>query len=284
MQLHEEHGYPVAMICRVLGLARSTYYRPSQQADESELRTSITRIAGQRPTYGSRRITAQLRREPYNLTINRKRVQRLMRDLNLQAHLPRRQRRTTNSQHGYGRYPNLVRELVVDHPDQVWVSDITYIGLRAEDVYLAIIMDVFTRALRGWALGRTLDHQLTLTALNWALLDRVPAIHHSDQGVQYAATRYIDRLTDHGVQISMADTGCPQQNSYAERVIRTIKEEEVYLADYTDFPDAYSQIGRFIEDVYQTKRIHSALGYLTPVEFEAAWLADPGCTSPLTMQ
>jgi transposase InsO family protein len=284
MQLHEQDEVPVVVACKVLGLARSTYYCTCQRLDEGALLDTITAIAGQWPTYGSRRITRELRRAPYMLTVNRKRVQRLMRELKLHAGWPRRSRQTTNSQHSYRRYPNLVRGLEVKHPDQVWVSDITYISLRDEEVYLAIIMDVFTRAIRGWNLSRTLDHQLTVGALRDALIDHLPEIHHSDQGVQYAATRYIDLLTSHGVQISMAATGCPEQNSYAERLIRTIKEEEVYLADYMDFPDAYRQIRHFIEDVYQTKRIHSALGYLTPVEFEAAWSVKPGSTSPLTMR
>lgn len=132
-------------------------------------------------------------------------------------------------------------------------------------------MDVYTRAIRGWHLSRSLEGELTLTTLRRALVDRVPTIHHSDQGVQYAATDYVDLLQIHQVQISMAAKGQPVENGYAERVIRTIKEEEVYLSDYRDLEDAYIQIGDFIEDVYQTRRIHSALGYLTPVEFEAAW-------------
>ena len=132
-------------------------------------------------------------------------------------------------------------------------------------------MDVYTRAIRGWHLSRSLEGELTLIALRRALADRVPTIHHSDQGVQYAATDYVGLLQDHHVQISMTAKGQPTENGYAERLIRTIKEEEVYLSDYRDFEDAYTQIGHFIEDVYQTKRIHSALGYLTPVEFEAAW-------------
>ena len=156
-------------------------------------------------------------------------------------------------------------------PDQVWVSDITYIRLKREFIYLAVIMDMFTRSIRGWQLCRSLDQQLTLTALKRALSDHVPLIHHSDQGGQYAATAYTDLLTSHGVQISMAAEGVPEENGHAERLLRTIKEEEVKLSEYYDFEDALTQIGYFIEQVYQYKRIHSALGYLTPVEFEAAW-------------
>ena len=151
--------------------------------------------------------------------------------------------------------------------------DLTYIRLKMEFVYLAVIMDVFTRSIRGWYLSRSLDQDLTLTALKCALEQRTPEIHHSDQGIQYAAMAYTDLLSATGVAISMAEVGEATQNGYAERLIRTIKEEEVDLSDYLDFADAYHQIGRFLEDVYMRKRIHSSLGYLTPVEFESQWLA-----------
>ena len=186
----------------------------------------------------------------------------------------RRKRRTTNSQHPYPRYPNLVKGLDITRPDQVWVADITYIRLRNGFVYLAILMDVYTRMFRGWALSRSLDQELTLMALRKALSRRVPEIHHSDQGVQYAADAYVSLLKSHGVQISMAAIGKAEENGYAERVIRTIKEEEVDLSDYVDFADAAQQLGHFIEEVYQTKRIHSSLGYVTPAEFELAYFLD----------
>ena len=157
-------------------------------------------------------------------------------------------------------------------PEQVWVADITYIRLRYEFVYLAVIMDVFTRIIRGWHLGRNLDHTLTLTALEKALEKGRPQIHHPDQGVQYAATEYVQRLRDVGAAISMAEVGQAWQNGYAERVIRTIKEEEVDLSEYGDFADAWRQLGHFIDEVYMHKRIHSSLGYLTPSEFESQWL------------
>ena len=255
-----------------VGPPRSSFYYQGQAADDEALRTAIEAIGGEFSTYGSRRVTAQLRRPPYEMVVNRKRVQRVMREMGLQGRVKRRKHRTTNSDHPYPRYPNLVKGLAVAFPDQVWVADITYIRLRIEFIYLAVIMDVYTRAIRGWHLGRSLEQALTLTALQRALTDHVPLIHHSDQGVQYAATDYTDLLAGHGVQISMAAVGKPEENGFAERLIRTIKEEEVDLSDYHDYPDALSQIGHFIEDVYQTKRIHSALGYLTPAEFEAAWL------------
>lgn len=269
--LHQREGYPVAALCRLLDLSRSTYYYQASEADDSSLRGAMETIAAEFPTYGSRRITAQLRRAPYHLVVNRKRVQRLMRQMGLQGRVRRRKRRTTDSQHPYPRYPNLVTELDVIHPDQVWVSDITYVRLHTEFIYLAIIMDVFTRAVRGWHLHRWLGQELTLTALGRALATHVPTIHHSDQGVQYAALAYIELLHRYRVQISMADAGAAWQNGYAERLIRTIKEEEVDLSEYQDFADAYAQMGHFIEQVYQRKRIHSALGYLTPVEFETVW-------------
>ncbi len=192
----------------------------------------------------------------------------------------KRRVKTTHSKHGYGRYPNLVQDLEIVRPDQAWCSDITYIQLQREFIYLAIILDIFTRSLRGWELSRTLSSELALTALARALVRHQPAIHHSDQGIQYAAHGYVQRLQSLGVEISMAAAGQLAQNPYAERVIRTIKEEEVYLADYADFADAYHRIGHFIEDVYQAKRIHSSLGYLTPAEFEAAYWAEQTAALP----
>ena len=205
--------------------------------------------------------------------MNRKRIQRLMREMGWVRVKKRKKRRTTQSQHLFPRYPNLVQDLAVVRPDQVWVADLTYIYLHNECVYLAVVMDVFTRSLRGWHLGRSLDEQLTWTALHQALAQRKPEIHHSDQGVQYATTRYVQSLESAKVQISMAAVGEATQNGYAERVIRTIKEEAVELSEYRDYHDAFQQIGRFIEEVYNRKRIHSALGYLTPSEFENQWQA-----------
>lgn len=269
--LSDQEDYPISVACDLLELAPSTYYYRPVESDESELEEAIEEIAGQFPVYGTRRVTNQLRRSPYRLTVNRKRVRRIMAKRELLRPVKRRKRRTTDSQHHYPRYPNLVKKLKITHPDQVWVSDITYIRLHQEYVYLAIIMDVFTRSIRGWCLSRTLDQELTLMALRAALENHLPEIHHSDQGVQYAAYAYTDLLKEHGVQISMAAVGKAEENGYAERFMRTIKEEEVDLSEYLDFGDAHQQIGRFIEDVYMTKRIHSSLGYLTPVEYEYAW-------------
>lgn len=269
--LREEAGYPVEVLCQVLELPRSTYYYQTKPASEGKLEKAIKEIAGQFPTYGTRRVTHQLRRAPYEIWVNRKRVRRLMAQQGLLRPVKRRKKRTTDSDHPYPRYPNLVKDLEITHPEQVWVSDITYIRLQNEFVYLAIILDVFTRSIRGWCLSRLLDQELSLTALRAALANRTPQIHHSDQGVQYAAHAYIDLLRAHAIQVSMAAVGKAEENGYAERFMRTVKEEEVDLSDYRDFRDAFDQIGRFIEDLYMTRRIHTALGYLTPLEFESAW-------------
>jgi putative transposase len=261
--------YSVNLLCKLLRCSRSSYYYQPKQRDDAEARAAIESVAAEWPTYGYRRVTEQLRRQ--ESVINKKRVQRLMREMGLQVKTKRKARKTTNSDHDFPRYPNLVQDLEIMRPEQVWVSDITYIRLRTEFVYLAVIMDVFTRSIRGWHLGRGLDQSLTLIALDRALAEHRPEIHHSDQGIQYAATVYIRMLRAVDAEISMAECGQAWQNGYAERLIRTIKEEEVDLSDYDDYTDAVCQLGRFLNDVYMRKRIHSSLGYLTPVEFEERW-------------
>jgi putative transposase len=263
----------VSLLCQVLECPRSTFYYRTQPPDDKLLQDAIEEVAGAWPTYGYRRITVQIRRDR-QWTVNSNRVRRIMRLMRLPRRSKRRRRRTTNSQHPFPRYPNLVQDLAVTRPEQVWVADITYIRLRSEFVYLAVVMDVFTRCIRGWYLARNLDQALTLTSLKRALASgRQPQIHHSDQGIQYAATAYVAMLDQLEIAISMAEVGEAWQNGYAERLIRTIKEEEVDLSDYQDYADAYRQIGQFLEDVYNHKRIHSALGYLTPVECEIQWQA-----------
>lgn len=269
--LKEWYGNSVQEGCQLMDIRRSSYYYVSHKPDESQLERDLKTVAGKYPRYGSRRLYHQLRRPPYSYPVGRFRIRRLMRQHNLLQKVRHRRFRTTNSEHPFRRYANLVQDLEINHPDQVWVCDITYIRLFQGFVFLAVVMDVFTRSIRGWNLSNALDGSLTLQALLQGLDDRVPEIHHSDQGIQYATYEYVQALQARKVQISMSGIGEPRENGYAERLIRTIKEEEVELSDYQDFTDAYHQIGRFIEDVYNTKRIHSSLGYLTPVEFEAAW-------------
>jgi len=263
--------YPKAVVCRVLGVARSSLYYRSSRVPNEALDTAMQKICEQFPYYGYRRVTVELGRQGWR--VNRKRTARMMKIMGLQAKKVVQKRRTTNSEHSFPRYPNLVESLVVQRPDQVWVADITYVRLKQGFVYLAVVMDVFTRAIRGWHLDRSLDQTLTLTALQKALQSHCPEIHHSDQGLQYAATDYTDLLKQHNIQISMAEVGEPAQNGYAERLMRTIKEEEVDLSEYQDYHDAYRQIGRFLDDVYMHKRVHSSLNYLTPAEFESHWLS-----------
>ena len=260
--------------CEFFGLSRSAYYRrprPKAAAADASLRRAIQDIAGKYPRYGSRRITAQLALPPYALRISRNRVRQLMAAMNLLVKVkPRRGAGT--SKHGFRRYPNLVKGRQATRPEEIWVADITCIRLRSDEAWLAIVLDVFTRAIRGWALRRSAGQGLTLEALNMALKRHgAPTLHHSDQGVQYAAKAYVAVLEGAGAKISMAAAGKPTENGYAERVIRTIKEEEVYLSEYRSLAEARAQIAYFIDEVYRHKRIHSALAYQTPARFEAEW-------------
>ena len=278
MKLAGEH--PVRLLCRVLGCPRAGLYRAAAApAGEADLRQDSERLAGAWPTYGYRRLTALLRREGW--AVNGKRVRRVMAELGLRGRPPARRVRTTDSAHPFPRYPNLVEGLAVERPEQVWVADITYVRVRAEFVYLAVLMDVFTRRVRGWGLSRSLDAALTLGALERALRLGAPQAHHSDQGVQYAAAEYVRRLTSRGVSVSMAAVGKPEENGFAERLMRTIKEEEVALTEYRDFADARRQLGRSLDAVYNRKRIHSSLGYLTPEEFEQRWRAGQAGRPPV---
>lgn len=257
-------------VCQVLEYPRSqVYYQSKPPPNDSDLKAAIRMIAGMHPTYGYRRITAELKRQ--GQVANHKRVARLMKEMGILGKPRVKRKRTTNSNHGFRRYPNRVLSLAIDHPDQVWVADLTYIKLNQEFVYLAVVMDVFTRGIRGWHLARSMDQTLTLTALNKGLAHCKPEIHHSDQGVQYAANDYVNLLQHHQVEISMAEVGATWQNGYAERLMRTIKEEEVDLSEYRNFAEADEQIEQFLEDVYMRKRIHSSLGYLTPEEYEKKW-------------
>lgn len=268
--------YGVRRMCALVDLPLSSwYYQPKGRvnpASDAQIIAALHQIAGRHVTYGYRRLWMELKRRPTFKDVGKTRVQRLTQTAGIQAHKPSRRVATTQSQHGFRRYPNLVLGRIVTRPDEVWACDITYIILGSgEVVYLAIVLDVFTRMIRGWALGQDLSHLLPLTALRRALRMATPEIHHSDQGVQYATPKYTAELESRGVLISMADVGQAWQNGYAERWIRTLKEEEVYVTEYDDYPDARKQIGHFIDAVYNLKRIHSALGYLSPKAFETSW-------------
>jgi putative transposase len=256
-------------------VSRSSFYRfvaerkPGTDRD-IDLRDAIQRIALEWPSYGRPRITAELRRQGWR--VNPKRVYRLMREDNLLCLRRRKFVITTDSNHGLAVYPNRGRELVLTGLDQLWVADITYIRLEWEFVYLAVILDAFSRRVIGWALDRTLEASLTLDALGMALAQRRPApglVHHSDRGVQYASTDYTDLLKENGVVISMSRRGNPYDNATCESFIKTLKYEEVYRTEYRDLTEARASIGVFLEQVYNQKRLHSALGYVPPAEFEA---------------
>jgi putative transposase len=241
-----------------------------------ELRDAIQKLTVQMPAYGYRRITAALQRAGWE--VNHKRVLRLMRADNLLCLRKRAFVRTTDSDHDLPVYPNLARELQVTGLNQLWVADITYIRLVLDFVYLAVILDAFSRRVIGWALGRTLEAELALAALQMAIGRRrvTPGlVHHSDRGVQYASKDYVALLTEHDILISMSRRGNPYDNAQAESFIKTLKHEEVYRNEYLDFADSRRRIGKFIESVYNQKRLHSALGYLPPAEFERQQLLLP---------
>ena len=263
----------MSALCQMTGLNRAGFYRwrvPRQAVPvEVELRDQMQKVALEWPAYGYRRITFELQRRGFD--VNHKRVLRMMREDNLLCMRSRCFVVTTDSRHPLPIYPNLARQMQLTALNQLWVADITYIRLRTEFVYLAVVLEAFSRRVIGWALGRTLEAELAVTALRMALIERRPApglVHHSDRGVQYASQAYTEMLKQHQATISMSRKGNPYDNAACESFMKTLKYEEVYRNEYRDFHDAHTSIGAFLELVYNQKRLHSALGYVPPAEFE----------------
>jgi putative transposase len=266
-------GEAVNALCQMTGLSRAGYYRwrvpPLILPVEMELRDQMQQVALESPAYGYRRITAELQRRGFE--INHKRVLRLMREDNLLCLRRRSFVVTTDSNHNLRIYPNLAKDITPTIINRLWVADITYIRLRREFIYLAVVLDAFSRRVVGWALGRTLEADLAIAALRMALDERMPSpslVHHSDRGVQYASTQYTALLKEHQASISMSRRGNPYDNAACESFMKTLKYEEVYRNEYRDMEDALASIAQFIEQVYNQTRLHSALGYLPPAEFE----------------
>jgi putative transposase len=282
------HELAIERMCELAGVSRRSFYRfdpdPKPAERDMDLRDAIQRIALEMPNYGRPRMTAELRRRGW--VVNAKRVHRIMREDNLLCLRRRKFLATTDSRHGFPIYPNLAGKMTLSNVNQLWVADITYIRLESEFVYLAVVLDAFSRRVIGWSLDRTLEAQLAVAALQMALARRsvnANLVHHSDRGIQYAASEYTSLLAQRGIQISMSRKGNPYDNARTESFMKTLKYEEVYRQEYRDLPDALRSLRRFIEKVYNEKRLHSALGYLPPSEFEANLIL-PNCKGAASRQ
>src|SRR5215216_670710 len=272
-QLSSEH--PVKQVCEALGCPRSTYYyEPVVDPQDAALLEAMEQVLMRWPFYGYRRMAAQLKREGF--AIGETRVRRLLGHIEHSVKVGRVKVTTTDSNHDLPRYPNRIKGLTIERSNQVWQADITYIRLGRHFIYLAVILDAYTRGLRGWHLSRSLDKNLTISALRMALKRHpAPEIHHSDQGSQYATPLYTVVFPKDTTLISMSAVGQPTETGLAERFMRTLKEEHVDYSDYLDFDDAEQQLAHWLEVEYMTERVHSALGYLTPAEFETLTLKQP---------
>jgi transposase InsO family protein len=273
---------PLWRLCELAAVSRAGFYRwqlaPPAGDTDVDLRDEIQQIALEWPCYGWRRVQAELERRGW--VVNHKRVRRIMREDNLLC-LRRRKFvvQTTDSNHDCPVYPNLAGTMQLTGMDQLWVADITYIRLETEFVYLAVVLDAYSRRVIGWALDRTLEDDLCIAALRMALRLRSPGpglVHHSDRGVQYASGEYTGLLKEHEIRISMSRKGNPYDNATCESFMKTLKYEEVYRQEYRDLAEARASIQQFLEKVYNQKRLHSALGYLPPVEFEQAQAVSAG--------
>jgi putative transposase len=251
--------------------SRTWYCRPKSERSQDDLywRKEIETVLEEYPCYGYIRVTKELQRRGFS--VNKKKTQRLMKTFKLLQKKRKKKMYTTDSNHGLAVYPNLIKDIVPCHPNHIWVSDITYIHLGVGFCYLAVVLDIFTRNVKGWALMKTMESILTVSALEMALKKGSPSYHHSDRGSQYCAEDYIWILKDNKIKISMSRKGEPTDNPYAESFMKTFKVEEVAMFEYDDFEDAKRSIRKFIEVVYAKKRLHSSLGYMPPEEFEIEW-------------
>lgn len=287
--MHTQGGLSIERMCQLAGVSRAGFYRDWQQreakAEETDLRAQVQQIAlAQQRRYGYRRITAELKRQ--GRVVNHKRVARLMQADNLLALRGRKCIVTTAANHDLQVYWNLAARLRLSAINQLWMAEITYIRLRQEMVYLAVVLDAFSRRVVGWAVDDTLQTRLPLAALQMAIAARQPApglVHHSDRGVQYASNQYVALLGEHGITPSMSRAGNPYDNAYCESFMKTLKQEEMYTREYRDRADLEARIDEFLGQYYNRQRLHSALGYRPPEEFERSLEADRG-QLPATLQ
>ena len=257
------------------------YYKPkrdlAKKKRDADIADTIEEVATEFPSYGYRRITAALRRK--GMVVNHKKVLKVMKKMNIQCRKKKRFVSTTDSKHNLRVYPNLAKDLVLNRTNQLWCADITYIRILTGFVYLAALIDAFSKKIVGYALGRTLAAELALEALKMAIWTRNTdnLIHHSDKGIQYCSYDYVNLLKSNEIKISMSGKGSPYDNAFIEAFFKTLKAEEVYLWEYETYSDVIDRIPYFIEDVYNKKRLHSSIGYLPPEEFEDIFIKNKSC-------